>query len=181
MGDRNYLIEGVSGAGKTTVAEELERRGYQAVHGDRVLARRGDPITGEVFNHVDAKWSLEQRHQHHIWDVDRVRAIVTDNSRTLTFFCGGARNSATFLDLFDAVFVLEVDIDTLNGRLDARSAEEFGNVPEERALVLRVHRTREDLPIGGVSIDANRPVTEVVDEILCRVDGKANVTELVTG
>jgi predicted ATPase len=28
MGVRNYLIEGVSGTGKTTVAEELQRRGY---------------------------------------------------------------------------------------------------------------------------------------------------------
>ena len=33
MGARNYLIEGVSGSGKTTVAEELERRGYQVIHG----------------------------------------------------------------------------------------------------------------------------------------------------
>ncbi len=43
MGIRNYLIEGVSGAGKTTVAEELERRGRHVIHGDRVLAYVGDP------------------------------------------------------------------------------------------------------------------------------------------
>jgi len=30
MGKRNYLIEGVSGAGKTAVCTELQRRGYQA-------------------------------------------------------------------------------------------------------------------------------------------------------
>jgi predicted ATPase len=28
------LIEGVSGAGKTAVCTELQRRGYQAIHGD---------------------------------------------------------------------------------------------------------------------------------------------------
>ncbi|MDF2837716.1 MAG: hypothetical protein K0Q63_3356, partial [Paenibacillus sp.] len=28
MGIRNYLIGGVSGAGKTTVCKELQRRGY---------------------------------------------------------------------------------------------------------------------------------------------------------
>lgn len=50
VGVRNYLIEGVSGAGKTSVAEELERRGYEVVHGDRVLARHGDPMTGEMFD-----------------------------------------------------------------------------------------------------------------------------------
>jgi adenylate kinase family enzyme len=46
MGKRNYLVAGVSGAGKTTVAIELQRRGYQAVHGDRELVYRGDPETG---------------------------------------------------------------------------------------------------------------------------------------
>jgi len=46
MGRRNYLIEGVSGAGKTAVATELQRRGYQAIHGDRELVYRGDPETG---------------------------------------------------------------------------------------------------------------------------------------
>jgi adenylate kinase family enzyme len=43
MGVTNYLIEGVSGAGKTAVCTELQRRGYQAIHGDRELVYRGDP------------------------------------------------------------------------------------------------------------------------------------------
>ncbi len=30
MGVRNYLIEGVSGAGKTSVCDELRRRGYHS-------------------------------------------------------------------------------------------------------------------------------------------------------
>lgn len=34
-GIRNYLIEGVSGTGKTSVCNELQRRGYQAIHGGR--------------------------------------------------------------------------------------------------------------------------------------------------
>ena len=76
-----------------------------------------------------------------------------------------------FLDLFDEVFVLEVDIETLQRRLDVRPADEFGNGPEERALVLRVHQTREDLPLRGVSIDATRPVADVVDDILRHVNG----------
>jgi hypothetical protein len=47
MGKRNYLIEGVSGTGKTAVCIELQRRGYQAIHGDRDLAYQGDPELGQ--------------------------------------------------------------------------------------------------------------------------------------
>lgn len=75
-----------------------------------------------------------------------------------------------FLEMFDVVFVLEVDIETLNRRLDTRPADEFGNVSGERALVLRVHLTREDLPAGGVSIDATCPVADVVDAILRHIN-----------
>lgn len=170
MGRRNYLIEGVSGAGKTTVAEELERRGFDVVHGDRVLARRGDPLTGRPIDEPVAGWSLEQRHRHHIWDVEQVQVLIADHRSPATFFCGGSRNSAVFLDLLDAVFVLEIDVETLDRRLDARPADEFGNRPDERALVLRVHRTREDLPADATSIEGTRRVSEVVDDILSRIE-----------
>ena len=38
MGKRNYLIEGVSGTGKMSVCNELPRRSYHAINGDRELA-----------------------------------------------------------------------------------------------------------------------------------------------
>jgi broad-specificity NMP kinase len=47
MGMRNYLIEGVSGTGKTSVCKELQRRGYYAINGDTELAYQGDPGTGK--------------------------------------------------------------------------------------------------------------------------------------
>ncbi|GGO36288.1 AAA family ATPase [Deinococcus humi] len=50
MGKRNDLVEGVSGTGKTSVAEELQRRGYHVLHGDRELKDRGNPETGERVN-----------------------------------------------------------------------------------------------------------------------------------
>ena len=109
MGRRNFLVEGVSGTGKTSVCDELQRRGFHAIHGDRELAYQGDPKTGEPLD--------GSTHEHHIWRVDAVRALVADTSAEVTFFCGGSRNSGAFIDLFDDVFVLEVDLDTLTRRL----------------------------------------------------------------
>jgi hypothetical protein len=46
--------------------------------------------------------------------------------------------------------------------------------------VLRLHLTREDLPSGGISIDATRSVTDVVNEILRHVEESAATTEAAT-
>jgi hypothetical protein len=101
--------------------------------------------------------------------VGDVRALAADRSHRLTFFCGGSRNFHQFLDVFDEVFVLVVDVETLGRRLDARGDDEFGGRPDERALVLRVHATGEDTP-GGVAVDATAPLDRVVDEILERAE-----------
>ena len=105
------MVEGVSGAGKTAVCTELQRRGYQTIHGDRELVYRGDPETGlpmaPEMDTPTATWISE----HHIWDVEKVQAFVANQEEAVTFFCGGSRNFAKFIDLFDGVFVLEVDLD----------------------------------------------------------------------
>ena len=89
MALRNVLIEGVSGTGKTTVAEELERRGFHVVHGDRSLAYVGDPETGAPaarpanLTGVDLmRWSQA----HHLWDVEQVESLIADRTRPVTFF-----------------------------------------------------------------------------------------------
>ena len=170
MGVRNYLIEGVSGAGKTAVAEELQRRGYHVIHGDRTLAYTGDPETGEKLDgpppgETDpVAWGYE----HWIWPLDEVRSILADQSHPITFFCGGARNSRHFIAQLDGVFILELDTTTLLRRLEGRPDDEFGGRPAEQELVLRVHATREGLPDSGVSINATAPLGRVVDDILAR-------------
>lgn len=161
MGRRNYLVEGVSGTGKTSVCRELQRRGHHAVNGDTDLAYQGDPETGAPIDSAV--------HEHHIWDVDRVRALTADDREPVTFFCGGSRNFAKFIDLFDGVFVLDVDLETLHRRLDQRPPDEWGSQPSERALVVRLHTTGEDVPGAGVVIDATQPLSDVVDEILRHV------------
>jgi len=160
MGVANFLVEGVSATGKSTVCTELQRRGHHAIQGDRELAYQGDPVTGDPTDGFT--------HEHHIWRVERVEALVADRGHPITFFCGGSRNVARFIDLFDSVFVLDVDADTLGRRLDARAPDEWGGVPPERELVIRLHETQEDVPAHGIRIDATAPLADVVDEIVAR-------------
>lgn len=160
MGVRNYLVEGVSGTGKSAVCDELRRRGFHAINGDRDLAYQGDPATGAPLAGFT--------HEHHIWDVGKVGALAADRSHAASFFCGGSRNFPRFIHLFDGVFVLEVDPETLTRRLAARPANEWGGQAGERDLIMRLHATREDVPRTGITIDGTQPIGQVVDEILRR-------------
>ena len=166
MGVRNYLIEGVSGTGKTAVCEELRRRGYHAINGDRELSYQGDPETGEPVagsGHARDIWFV---HQHHIWDVGKVKSLAADQRHPISFFCGGSRNFIRFINLFDAVFVLDVDSATLNKRLAARPQDEWGREAGERDLIARLQTTKEDVPRNAIGIDATAPIARVVDDIL---------------
>lgn len=171
MGVRNYLIEGVSGTGKTSVATELQQRGYHVVHGDRELAYQGDPRTGEPL--VGSAYEPEILdvafgHKHHLWDVDKVKSLVDDLSHPISFFCGGSRNFRHFIDLFDGVFVLDVDLDTLRRRLANRPEDEFGGKPAEQEVIVRLHAAKEDFPRKATTINATAPLASVVDDILSK-------------
>ena len=163
MGKRNFLIEGVSGAGKTAVCTELQRRGYQAIHGDRELRYVGKS---------DTDTPTDDRAHGPLWDVERVKAFAANQDVAVTFFCGGSRNFSQFSALFDGVFVLDVDLETCLRRIDervARDPTDWGGRPEEREIIVRLHQTKEDIPTDGIIIDATAPLARVVDEILRQV------------
>jgi hypothetical protein len=70
------------------------------------------------------------------------------------------------VDLFDGVFVLEADLDTVTRRLEQRPEDDWGGTQEQRELVARLHRAKEDIPKNGVVIDSTVPIARVADEIL---------------
>jgi len=166
MGIRNYLIDGGSGTGKTAVCDELQRRGYQAIHGDREL--RAKPESGEG--------RAPERHLPPRWDVAKVKALVASQDEAVTFFCGGCSNSSEFIDLLDGVFVLEVDdLATVMRRIDERvlvDPGDWGGRHEEREVVMRLHHTKEGIAEGR-AVDATAPLQCVVDDILRRVHSDA--------
>ncbi len=172
MAIRNYLIEGVSGSGKTTIATELERRGFAVVHGDRTLAYQGDPETGAPIPPVQLSSDPAFINTHHIWDVAQVKAIIADKNHPVVFFCGASRNRHKFADLFDAIFLLEADWRLIERRLAAR-VDEWGSRAEERALVAKLHASREDLPENAISIDTSKPLGAVIDLILSHCGQRA--------
>lgn len=146
MATRNYLVEGLSGAGKSSVYEELIRRGYKAISTDRAWKREGS-----------------------IWDEQKALGELESPEPEVLFVCGSGRNRDRFLSYFTKIFNLRIDDDTMRRRLQERTNNDFGKQAEELELMLTLNRSDEK-PAGAIDVDATRPLEQVVDELLRLAD-----------
>jgi len=149
MARRNYLVEGLSGAGKSSVYEELIRRGYKAISTDRAWKR----------NHRGTS----------LWDEQKAVSELERPEPDVLFVCGSGGNRDRFLPYFTKTFNLRIDDDTMRRRLQGRTNNEFGKQPEELELMLTLNRSDEK-PAGAIDVDATEPLEQVVDELLRLAD-----------
>jgi NAD(P)-dependent dehydrogenase (short-subunit alcohol dehydrogenase family) len=148
------LVTGMSGTGKSSVLEELARRGHRVVDTD------------------DAGWTEEVpdtagRGTERVWDEDRMGALLAEPSARSLFVAGCAPNQGRFYDRFEAVVLLSVARDILLQRVACRTANRYGKDPVERAWILEDLAAVEPLlrATATAEIDTDRPLTEVADRL----------------
>jgi gluconate kinase len=157
MAKRNYLVEGLSGAGKSSVYEELIRRGFNAISTDRAWAYHADPDTGLPGGPI--------RHDTFIWDQQKAVSELESPEPEVLFVCGSSRNRDRVLPYFTKIFNLRIDDDTMRRRLQERTDDDWPLGQEGVELMLRLNRSDEK-PAGAIDVDANQPLNQVVDELL---------------
>jgi gluconate kinase len=157
MAKRNYLVEGLSGTGKSSVYEELVRRGCSAITTDRAWSFSADPNTGLPGGPV--------RHDTWMWDRRKALSELESPEPDVLFVCGSSRNRDDFLRYFTKVFNLRIDDETMRRRLQDRTDEDWPIGQEGVELMLELNR-RDEGPAGAIDIDATQPLDRVVDELL---------------
>lgn len=146
---RNYLVEGLSGTGKSSVYDELMQRGYHAVSTDRAWSYHDGPPGHDTW----------------VWDERKATAELERSEPDMLFVCGSSRNRDRFLAYFAKVFNLQIDDDTMRRRLEARTEDDWSLGQEGVELMLELNR-RGERPPGAIDIDATQPLEQVVDELL---------------
>jgi shikimate kinase len=166
-------ITGLAGAGKSAVCAELLARGYDACDADLALSAFFDVHTGaRIPGHTPAAERTEQWRERHAWRMSRqlVEQMRVEAEASTRFVCGVASNEEECLDLFDQVYALEIDLETVEARLASRTTGDFGRTPHELKM-LREWAASTDAyydKIGAIRIDATQPLSAEVDEILRR-------------
>jgi hypothetical protein len=160
---RNYLVEGLSGTGKSSVYEELVRRGYKAISTDRAWSYSADPDAGLPGGPIG--------HDTWMWDQQRAVSELESPEPEVLFVCGSSRNRDHFLPYFTKVFNLRIDDDTMRRRLEERTEDDWPLGQEGVELMLELNRSDEG-PAGAIDVDATQPLNQVVDELLRLATGQ---------
>lgn len=163
-------ITGIAGAGKSAVCDELVRRGYEAHEADNTLSNFYVNATGEIASSTTPAERTAEWREHHSWQMskDKLLALKKTAASKPVFVCGVAANEEEYLDVFDKIFALTVDTETLVHRITTRDIGDFGKSEHEMKSLLEWQNMTEDgyKKIGAQVIDATRPLATVVDEII---------------
>ena len=133
----------MSGVGKSTLLDELSRRGHETVDTDYGGWHRPDGT----------------------WDERRMGALL-DRPATVVV-SGTAENQGRFYDRFHHVVLLSAPLAVLIERVVGRSNNPYGKTAEQQADIERYVREVEPLLRRGatVTLDGRRPVGELADTV----------------
>ena len=137
------LVTGMSGTGKSTLLQELTRRGLETVDTDE-----------DGWVQADGGW-----------DVARMDALLA--RRLQLVVSGTVDNQGQFYDRFAHVVLLSVPAAVIVGRVRRRTTNPYGQSPEQLAEILGYLETVEPLLRSGATIelDGRRPTAELADVV----------------
>ncbi len=174
MNKHTYLITGPSGSGKTAVAESLDSKGIIAIDADSTpglcyfVNKNNKPVPYPP--HADGGWWATH---NYIFELDRLaKLIATHDTGAPVFVSGNAGNIAKAGDMFTTIFYLDVPADVMLKRnKGVTGGENFGQrIDDKDQLVAWAEPFKEQmLALGAVTIDATKPLEQVVADILAHV------------
>lgn len=162
------FITGVSGVGKTTVMEELLRRGFVAYDTDHngLSDWRGRKDGTSVDESLGLAYGTQEWFDTYIWTLlpEKVLSLRPEGADDITFMCGAPGNAEDVSSNFDIIICLYSDDEVLKGRVLSREARYDGELKD--ILNWNEDFTERFRKLGAVMIDASANTERIVDSIL---------------
>lgn len=169
------LITGISTSGKSSIAKELTKRGYDAYDTEHNgISAWFNNETGErVAEFGQVAGRTKEWMDRHEWrmSMDWANQRAKEAGDKMVFLCGGGANEPQVRELCDKVIWLKTDEATIRSRVNNPRDHTYGTQPHELERILRGNRLKEAeyQDYGAIMVDARQPFEKVVDEILEKV------------
>jgi len=150
---KRVLVTGMSGVGKSSVLDELRRRGCKTVDTDY----GGLTVTTDIGETI--------------WDEAAIQRLLSTEDADVLFLSGTAENMGKFRARFDHVILLSAPAEVMVQRLTTRTNNPYGQRPEQVAQTPHYKDTVEPLlrRIATIEIDTTPTLDQVVTAMLERV------------
>jgi broad-specificity NMP kinase len=167
---KSILITGTAGVGKTSLSNKLNELGYKSYDIDDVpglfsMIHRETKLP--IKNHDN--FDLEKvKVMTWICDVKKLKSLINEETNNLAFYCGGGSNVYQFMELFDKVILLTINLETNKHRLSNRIDNDFARTLEVQEYVLNKKNDWENEMIkkGAIIVDAHRDLDFIAKEVL---------------
>lgn len=167
--NQSILITGVAGTGKTTICNELAKRGYQAFSIEDIdgLYSRLDKRTGQPFKDYDANNLEDVKQSSWFCNQKKLKDFMSQYQEGTVFYGGVASNLDDIRPLFNRIFLLETSPEILRQRLIDRTTNVIGKAEEVRKWLFSHKDAWEaHMKIGATAINNDRNLETVVAKII---------------
>lgn len=167
-----FYITGVSGVGKSSVAQKLKEKGIYTIDIDSVkgLCHWIDNNTQKISEwHPGMSNDWYKKHKY-ICDKKKLINLINNSNKDIVVVAGLADNRSEFSNLFHKVFLLHCKEETFIRRMAERENHNFGKHILEREMMLNLYKDfeRKILDEGAVPMDTDKALKDVVDEIFSK-------------
>jgi len=166
------FITGTSTSGKSTIAKELSKCGYEVYDTEHI------PSSGwhnkKTGKRVAGFGEMPERTQEwlgqHEWRIslDWVRDTAKKARDKSVVLCGGSANEPEVRKLCSKVIWLKTDEQTIRSRVNNPRDHDYGTRPHELAAAIKNNQRKEAeyREAEAIMVDATQPIDDVVETII---------------
>ena len=170
---KKIYITGISGTGKSTISEELNKKGIYSIDIDSSKYGLCHWKNKETRKEVYFEYGMgKDWMESHGWYCDIEKLIKLLNvPKNIVVAVGLITNQDEYLNMFDRVFLLQCDEKTFLSRLDTRTSNDFGKHPLEKEHILNFYKNFEKdlIERGAILINAEQALDVVVSNIISKI------------
>lgn len=165
---KKVFITGISGTGKSTVLNELKKKGVYTISLDETpnlcawfskkTGKRPEQKSELNIEFTEAHdWLCDTSYLKKLMNVDKDLVVVA----------GITSNQDEFLNLFDEILLLDANPEIFLARINSRKDNPFGKDPNIQKKLVAGSENFKNRMIskGAISIDANKSINEVVKQV----------------